>query len=78
MGIAIPPGFHLHQRQQGVDALPDSVPGNAPQAEGDVLRHGQVGKQGQLLENHAHPPLLRGNTAGTVGEQPPVQPDATR
>ena len=40
------------------------------QAEGDVLRHRQVGERRAFLEHHAHPPLLRGVVGARAGHQP--------
>ncbi len=59
MGIVVAGILHLHQLEQFVDPLPALSAWNFAQAEGDVLGHGEVGKQGEVLKYHADMALFR-------------------
>ena len=57
-----------------VQRLSDHVHGSrllqAPQPEGDVLRHGEVREQRVVLKDHAHAALLRHHPMGSVADRP--------
>ena len=63
------------QRDQLIEAPPDLARSHFFEAEGDVVGHAQVRKQGIILKHHADPPLLHGHMAGRAADRAPVDPD---
>ena len=72
--IAIGQAGETHQLQHFLHP-PAGVP-HPPQPEGRVARHGQVGKQGVVLEDHAHLAPLRRDPGPTAGHQAAAHDDA--
>jgi hypothetical protein len=58
-GIAVEEGLDVQERGGALDLSPGFglVPALHPEAEGDVLEHRHVGKDGVVLEHHGEPAL---------------------
>src|SRR5690606_2837991 len=73
MGIALAETVQIDQFQQFAD-YPAAF-GVLADAEGDVLRHSQVGKQGVILKYHADAALLRRNALPRTGHHLALKTD---
>jgi hypothetical protein len=67
---------HVDLGEQLARAPLASLAGHAAQAEGDIVEHAEVGKQGEILEHQPDPARLRRHRVAGLGDHLAVDHDA--